>query len=322
MSTPQKPIGSGFTEKATTAEVLAGIDLTGRTALVTGGYSGVGLATTRALADAGAHVIVPARRPDAARAALAGLDAVEVAELDLADLDSVASFADRVLASERGLDLVIASAGIMAPPLRRVGRGWESQFAINHLGHFALVNRLWPALADGRGARVVAVSSRGHRFTGIRWQDPHFESESYDKWAAYGQSKTANALFALHLDALGQNAGVRAFSVHPGVIDTNLQRHLPLAEQIAMGWTNEDGTPKDPAMYKSPEQGAATSVWAATSPQLAGLGGVYLEDCDIAEMATDPFDMATGGVAEHAADEKDAARLWDLSAQLTGVSAF
>ncbi len=315
-------IGSGFDETSTTADVLAGLDLTGRTALVTGGYSGVGLATTRALAGAGARVIVPARRPGSARAALAGLDDVEVDELDLADLDSVASFADRYLATGRSLDFVIGSAGIMAPPLERVGRGWESQFAVNHLGHFALVNRLWPALADGRGARVVAVSSRGHRFTGIRWEDPHFESEPYDKWVAYGQAKTANALFALHLDALGQGAGVRAFSVHPGVIDTNLQRHLPLEEQIAMGWTNEDGTPKDPDMYKSPEQGAATSVWAATSPRLADRGGVYLEDCDVAEIAGDPFNMATGGVARHAADEHEAARLWDLSARLTGVSAI
>ncbi|OQR59709.1 oxidoreductase [Streptomyces maremycinicus] len=322
MSTSQMLIGSGFDETSTTADVLAGLDLTGRTALVTGGYSGVGLATTRALAGAGARVIVPARRPGSACAALAGLDDVEVDELDLADLDSVASFADRYLATGRSLDFVIGSAGIMAPPLERVGRGWESQFAVNHLGHFALVNRLWPALADGTGARVVAVSSRGHRFTGIRWEDPHFESEPYDKWVAYGQAKTANALFALHLDALGQGAGVRAFSVHPGVIDTNLQRHLPVEEQIAMGWTNEDGTPKDPDMYKSPEQGAATSVWAATSPRLADRGGVYLEDCDVAEIAGDPFNMATGGVARHAADEHEAARLWDLSARLTGVSAI
>jgi NAD(P)-dependent dehydrogenase (short-subunit alcohol dehydrogenase family) len=320
--TQQKPIGSGFGEKSTTADVLADIDLTGRTALVTGGYSGVGLATTRALTGAGAHVIVPARRPDIAHAALDGLAGVRIEELDLADLDSVAAFADRCLSTGRGLDIMIGSAGIMAAPLRRVGQGWESQFAVNHLGHFALVNRLWPALAEGEGARVVAVSSRGHRFTGIRWEDVHFTSEPYDKWAAYGQAKTANALFALHLDTLGRSAGVRAFSVHPGVIDTNLQRHLPLAEQIAMGWTNEDGTPAAPDMTKSPQQGAATSVWAATSPRLSGLGGVYLEDCEIAEIATTPLDMATGGVAPHAADADEAARLWTVSARLTGVDAF
>ncbi|MFJ9422254.1 SDR family NAD(P)-dependent oxidoreductase [Streptomyces sp. NPDC101249] len=322
MRTPQQPIGSGFGERSTTAEVLAGVDLAGRTALVTGGYSGVGLATTLALAGAGARVIVPARRPDVARAALDGLDGVGVEALDLGDLGSVAAFADRYLATGDGLDLLIASAGIMAAPLRRVGRGWESQFAVNHLGHFALVDRLWPALAAGPGARVVAVSSRGHRFTGIRWEDPHFTSGPYDKWAAYGQSKTANALFALHLDALGRDAGVRAFSVHPGVIDTNLQRHIPLAEQVAMGWTNEDGTPADPNAAKSPQQGAATSVWAATSPRLAGLGGVYLEDCEVAGIAADPLDMATGGVARHAADPDEAARLWELSARLTGVDAF
>ncbi|MFE7034033.1 SDR family NAD(P)-dependent oxidoreductase [Streptomyces sp. NPDC057621] len=322
MTATQKPIGSGFDARSTTGDVLAHVDLSGRTALVTGGYSGVGLATTRALAGAGARVVVPARRPDTARAALAGLGNVEVDELDLADLAGVEAFAERYLASGRGLDILVGSAGIMAPPLTRVGPGWESQFAANHLGHFALVNRLWPVLAAGEGARVVAVSSRGHRMSGIRWEDPHFQVEPYDKWLAYGQAKTANALFARHLDVLGQGSGVRAFSVHPGVIDTNLQRHLPLAEQIAMGWTNENGTPKNPDMFKSPEQGAATSVWAATVPLPADRGGAYLEDCEVADIATDLFDMSTGGVAPHAADEDEATRLWDLSAQLTEVNAF
>ena len=163
----------------------------------------------------------------------------------------------------------------MATPETRVGPGWEAQFATNHLGHFALVNRLWPVLRDG-GARVVSVSSTGHLRSGIRWDDVDFVRDDYDKWAAYGQAKTANALFALQLDALGQDAGVRAFSLHPGGILTPLQRHLPLEEQVQLGWVNPDGSLKYPSLFKTPEQGAATQVWAATSTQLDHMGGVYL----------------------------------------------
>ncbi|GAA3636380.1 SDR family NAD(P)-dependent oxidoreductase [Kineosporia mesophila] len=324
MSASQTKLHSGFGASSTTDQVLDGVDLSGSVAIVTGGYSGIGLATTRALAAAGAHVVVPARRPDSARTALAGIDGVEVDELDLADLTSVADFADRFLASGRGLDLLIGSAGIMAPPLERVGPGWESQFATNHLGHFALVNRLRPVLEDAGGARVVSVSSRAHRFGGLRWDDPQFRAGEYDKWAAYAQAKTANVLFAVQLDALGADAGVRAFSVHPGTIDTRLQRHLPLAEMVAMGWANEDGSFPHPDSMKTPEQGAATSVWAATSPQLKNLGGVYLEDVDVAGItdAADLLDMSVGGVAALAIDPGQAARLWTLSAELTGEDAF
>jgi NAD(P)-dependent dehydrogenase (short-subunit alcohol dehydrogenase family) len=314
-NTAQQKIGSGFGARTSASEILDGVDLTGRVAIVTGGYSGIGLAMTQALAAAGAEVIVPARRPETARAVI---DGIEVDELDLADLGSVARFADRFLASGRGLDILIGSAGIMAPPLRRVGPGWESQFATNHLGHFALANRLWPALRDGDGARVVSLSSNGHYFSGIRWDDPQFESSDYDKWAAYGQSKTANSLFSVRLDALGASDGIRAFAVHPGVIDTSLQRHLPRAEQVALGWLNEDGTPTDLSLYKTPGQGAATAVWAATSPQLKGMGGLYLEDCEVAEITT-AFDFAAGGVMPHAVDPDQAARLWTLSAELTDL---
>ncbi|MGW3339545.1 SDR family NAD(P)-dependent oxidoreductase [Streptomyces sp. NPDC001009] len=319
MSTPaQHKIGSGFGADSTADEVLAGIDLTGRLAVVTGGYSGLGLETTRALTKAGAHVVVPARRPDAAREALAGLENVEVDELDLGDLDSVRAFAERFLASGRTIDFLIDNAGIMACPETRVGPGWETQFATNHLGHFALVNRLWPALAPG-GARVVSVSSRGHHLSPIRWDDVQW-TEGYDKWQAYGQAKTANALFALHLDELGRDAGVRAFSLHPGGIMTPLQRHLPKEEMVERGWIDEQGNPLNPAGFKTPEQGAATQVWAATSPRLDGLGGLYLEDCDVAEPA--PEDGAWGGVKDWATDPEQAARLWALSAGLTGVDAF
>ncbi|MFF0024771.1 MULTISPECIES: SDR family NAD(P)-dependent oxidoreductase [unclassified Streptomyces] len=318
MSTAQHKIGSGFGATSTADDVLHGIDLGGKLALVTGGYSGLGLETTRALVKAGARVVVPARRVSVAREALAGLDGVEVDELDLGDQDSVRGFAERFLASGRPLDIVVDSAAIMACPETRVGPGWEAQFATNHLGHYALVNRLWPAIAPG-GARVVSVSSAGHHYSGIRWDDVNWQ-EGYDKWEAYGQAKTANALFAVHLDRLGRDTGVRAFSLHPGGILTPLQRHLPKEEMVQRGWIDENGTPLNPQGFKTPEQGAATQVWAATSPQLAGMGGVYLEDCDIAEPA--PADGTRTGVCAHATDPEQAARLWRLSAELTGVDAF
>ncbi|WP_369230234.1 SDR family NAD(P)-dependent oxidoreductase [Streptomyces sp. R21] len=318
MTTAQHKIGSGFGADSTAGDVLKGIDLSGRLALVTGGYSGLGLETTRALAKAGARVVVPARRLSVAQEAVAGIDGVEVDELDLGDLESVRAFAERFLASGRTLDIVINNAGIMACPETRVGPGWEAQFATNHLGHYALVNRLWPAIEPG-GARVVAVSSAGHHYSGIRWDDVHWKN-GYDKWEAYGQAKTANVLFAVHLDRLGRESGVRAFSLHPGGILTPLQRHLAQQEMVDRGWIDEDGTPLNPAGFKTPEQGAATQVWAATSPRLDGLGGLYCEDCDIAEPA--PADGQRIGVCDHAIDREQAARLWDLSAELTGVNAF
>ena len=320
-STQQHGIGSGFGAKSTAEEVMAGIDLSGKLAVVTGGYSGIGLETTRALGAAGAHVVVPARRPDAAREALAGIDGVEVAELDLGDLDSVAAFAEAFLASGRSIDIQINSAAIMASPLMRVGPGWEAQFATNHLGHYALTNRLWPALAADGGARVVAVSSAGHRRSPIRWDDPFFETGEYEKWPAYGQAKTANSLFAVQLDALGQDAGVRAFAAHPGGIMTPLQRHLSREEMVGYGWLDEDGNPKPGVEFKSTSQGAATSLWCATTAQLDGLGGVYCEDCDVAELVPADSDRM-GGVRPYAADPDEAARLWSLSAELTGVDAF
>lgn len=317
MTTPQQKIGSGFDARSTAEDVLRGIDLSGQLAIVTGGYSGLGLETTRALVNAGAHVVVPARRRSAAEEAVKGIAGVEVDELDLADLGSVRDFADRFLASGRDVDLMIDNAGVMACPETRVGPGWEAQFATNHLGHYALVNRLWPALARG-GARVVSVSSRGHHNSPVRWDDVHFE-HGYDKWQAYGQAKTANALFAVRLDALGREHGVRAFSLHPGGILTPLQRHLAKEEMVAAGWIDEDGNQINPN-FKTPEQGAATQVWAATSPSLDGMGGVYCEDCDIAVPAV-PGSVASG-VRDYATDPEQAARLWTLSAELTGVDAF
>ena len=189
---------------------------------------------------------------------------VEIGELDLADLGSVERFADEFLASGRGVDMLINNAAVMANELTRVGPdGWESQFAIDHLGHFALANRLWPALARGGGARVVSVSSRGHKFSGIRWDDMHW-ARGYDKWQAYGQAKTANVLFAVALDARGKHAGVRGFAVYPAGVRTPLQRHLTHQEMRDLGWYDDQG--KLAPLFKTPEQGAAGEAWAATSP--------------------------------------------------------
>lgn len=322
MSTAQHNLPSGFGPRSTATDVLAGIDLTGKLAIVTGGYSGLGIETVAALAGAGAHVVVPARRPEVAAAALAarGLDAVEVAPLDLSDLQSVRTFAEQFLATARSVDILINNAAIMASPEARVGDGWESQFATNHLGHFVLTNLLWPALVRDGGARVVALSSTGHKLSAMRFDDPQFET-GYNKWVAYGQAKTADSLFAVHLDLLGAPFGVRAFAAHPGGIMTELQRHLPREEMVASGWMTEDGVVNE--RFKSPEQGAATSTWAATSPQLAGMGGVYCEDCDIAEpTVVGSPEERIAGVDAHAIDPADAARLWAYSVELTGVDAF
>jgi NAD(P)-dependent dehydrogenase (short-subunit alcohol dehydrogenase family) len=316
--TAQTPLNSGFGMRSTAAEVIAGVELGGKTVLVTGGYSGLGLETVRAIAGAGARVIVGARRPDAAVADLAGIAAVEILPLDLADPASIDAFADMVHATTSHLDILINNAAIMACPLARDGRGYESQFATNHLGHFQLTARLWPLLrAALGGARVVSLSSLGHRISPVVFDDVHFERRDYEKWPAYGQAKTANSLFAVELDRRGAAHNVRAFAVHPGGIRTPLQRHLTMEEQIAMGWYDKDGN-VNPA-FKSVEQGAATSVWAATSPQLAGEGGVYCEDCDVAALWHEGAPLHAG-VHAHAINPDAARKLWTMSERMTGVS--
>ena len=313
----QAPIGSGFGPKSEPSEVMAGIDLGGRRAIVTGGYSGIGVETVRALAAAGAEVTVPARSPDRARAALGGIAGVTVAEMDLADLPSVRAFAEAWSAANPQLDLLVNNAGIMACPEARVGPGWESQFGVNHMGHFALTRALMPSLDAAEAPRVVALSSSGHRLSGIRWDDVQWTHAAYDKWQAYGQAKTANALFALALHARLAPSGGQAFSVHPGGIFTPLQRHLPTEEMQALGWLGEDGEPSEIARqhFKSPTQGCTTTLWAATSPQLAHRGGEFCEDCDIAQAV--PADSAEiRGVRPHAVDPEAAERLWALSETL------
>lgn len=316
----QHPIGSQFTREATAAEIVHDIDLTGKTALVTGGYSGLGLESVRALLGAGARVIAPARRVETAAEAFDGLDAVTVMELDLADQQSVARLATQLLEAESSIDIAIATAGVMAPPLTRTPEGWELQFATNHLGHFALFNRIAPLLQSNGGARVVTYSSSGHHLSDINWDDLEFRT-GYEKFVAYGQSKTAAVLHAVELDRRGREHGVRAFSVHPGGILTPLQRHMTTAEQVELGWIDEDGRLKRED-FKSPEQGAGTGIWAATSPQLDGLGGLYAQDVEIAEISPDPSDERNNGVKRYAIDEEAAKRLWRISAALTGTDSF
>lgn len=301
----QRPVGSPFGATSTAAEVLDGVDLSGRRAVVTGGYAGIGLALVRALADAGAEVVVPARRPEVAAAALSDVRRARVAPLDLADQSSVAAFAATVT---EPLDLLVLNAGVMACPETRTPEGWELQLATNHLGHFALVNRV--PLADD--ARVVSVSSLGHHHGGMRWEDPMFESD-YAKWRAYGQSKTANALLATHLAA----ADVHAFSLHPGAILTDLGKHLTEEDLDDVMLTDADGNLALPT-FKTPEQGAATAAFAAVSPLLADRGGEYLEDCEVAPFAPGEG-LGDHGVRPWAVDPADAARLWAWSAELTGV---
>jgi len=322
MPTPQSPIVSGFGPASTAAEVIKGIDLTGKRVVVTGGYSGLGLETVRVLRAAGAKIVVPARDVAKATEALAAMPEVAVAQMDLLDPASIDRFADHVLSLIDGLDILINNAGVMAPPLGRDSRGYEMQFAANHLGHFQLTCRLWPALARTEGARVVALSSYGHRRAGMDFHDPNFERRPYDRWEAYGQSKTANALFAVALGSIGQRSGVRAFAVHPGAIITPLVRHMARAELQAGGILDADGKPViDPENnMKTPEQGAATTVWCATSPDLAGMGGVYCADCNIAPALARDDLPDLHGVRPRATDPVAAGRLWQLSEQMTGAS--
>jgi NAD(P)-dependent dehydrogenase (short-subunit alcohol dehydrogenase family) len=243
--------------------------------------------------------------------------------LDLTDPLSIDAFAQKVLASGRPINFLINNAGVMAPPLTRDNRGNEIQFSGNHLGHFQLALQFWPALVKSGEARVIALSSRGHRFSDVDFADPNCNCKAYDKWQAYGQSKTANALFALGLDRRGQPHGVRAFSVHPGGILTDLTRHFTEEDLKRFGLLRSpDGSmqpgPASTHVFKTVAQGAATSIWCATNPRLQGMGGVYCENCDIAEMI--PGDVtASTGVAPYAADPELAEQLWKLSEQMTGV---
>lgn len=323
MRTPQAVIDSDFDKDSSSMDVMGGIDLRDKLAVITGGYSGLGLETTRALATAGASVLVLARRPDHARRELAALGElpgnIEVDALDLGDLESVKDFAKRFQDCGKSIDILINNAAVMACPETRFAQHWEGQFAINHLGHFAMTMLLYPALAAADGARVVSLSSAGHKFSPMRWDDVMFTRDNYDKWTAYGQAKTANSLFAVELDARGEADNVRSYAVHPGGIMTPLQRHLPMEEMIALGWIDEVGTVN--TIFKNIEQGAATTLWTATAADLTGHGGVYCEDCNIARETVPGSSTAHfTGVDAHAIDPEEACKLWALSELLTGIS--
>jgi NAD(P)-dependent dehydrogenase (short-subunit alcohol dehydrogenase family) len=325
MNHKQHAIGSGFTAASTADEVLKGIDLSGTNAVVTAGHVGLGLETTRALSKAGATVTVGARSPESAASALAGIERVETAKLDLLDPASIDAFAARYLDSGRPLHILINNAGIMGGELVRDARGYESQFATNHLGHFQLTLGLLPALRAAQGARVVNVSSGGHQLCDIRWDDPHF-STGYDGMLGYGQSKTANVLFAVELDRRWADEGIRGYAVHPGIaFGTSLAPWITEDQLRAMGVLDDSGQPIiDPDReLKTLQQAASTAVFAATSPLLVDIGGVYLKDNDIAplnhappttEFGTEPITLP--GVAPHAVDPVSAQRLWALSERL------
>lgn len=324
----QKTLASGFNARSTTSDVIKGVDLSGKTAIVTGGYAGIGLETSKALSAAGATVIVPARDTEKASKNLTGVANVELFTMDLMNPASIDAFAEQFQATGRPLHLLINNAGIMWVPLRKDHRGYESQLVTNHLGHFQLTARLWPALKKANGARVVSVSSFGHQMAPFNFDDPNFEHREYETLQGYGQSKTANNLFALELDNRGSASGIRSYSVHPGAVNgTDLGREAPITLFQQMGTFDADGKlrPEVAEKLKTTPQGAATTIWCATSAQLNGIGGVYCEDADIAELDLgniehryeDPSTLR--GVLPYSLDETSAKRLWRLSEQMTGI---
>ena len=301
-------ITSKFSRHSTAEEVIAGIDLSGRRAVVTGASSGIGVETARALASAGAEVTLAVRNVEAGRRVAASIEestgnsAIVVEPLELDDRGSVQAFVQRW----RGpLNILVNNAGVMAEPLRRTREGWEHQFATNYLGHFALAMGLHDALSQGAPARIVALTSSGHFFSPVILDDLNFERRAYDPWLAYGQSKTAIVLFAVEATRRWASAGITANAVMPGGIRTNLQQY-----QSGPEWEEIDATYD----WKSVEEGAATSVFVATSPLLAGIGGRYFEDCHEAAVVDPEIGHERQqGVAAYALDPQIAARLWDVA---------
>jgi len=302
-------ITTPFSVQSSAADVIEGIDLTGRRAIVTGGASGIGIETARALAGAGAEVTLAVRNLEAGERTAAGITAttgssrVLVAPLDLADQASVAAFAK---GWDGPLHILVNNAGVMASPLMRTPEGWEMQFATNHLGHFALANGLHRALAAAGGARIVSVSSSGHLRSPVVFDDIHFREREYEPWTAYGQSKTANILFAVEATRRWAGDGIYANALMPGAIHTNLQRYITDGQLAAMRARLGGADP----VWKSPGQGAATSVLVATSPLLDGVGGRYFEDCN--EAGPNQAGTRTG-VASYALDPEAAVLLWQVS---------
>ena len=312
-----------FSSKSTTDDVLAGIDLSGKLALVTGASSGLGVETARALASKGARVVMAARDVAKIEQQAAAIRAqhpaaqLEVMELHLDKPANVRAFAKAFLAKHPRLNLLVGNAGVMACPLMRTAEGWEMQFATNHLGHFLLANLLLPALQAGAPSRVISVSSAGHQFSPVVFDDIQFERRPYDKWASYGQSKTANILFALEFDRRFAARGVRAFSNHPGGIRTELGRHLTPEDIQLLTARTQQRANAGVMVWKNEQQGASTQVWGATAPELDGKGGLYLEETQISGTAPPP---GSAGCAPYALDPEQAKRLWAVSEQLLGES--
>ena len=321
ISNLQKPIISGFDSKSDADKIVKEKDLSGKIAIVTGGYSGIGLETTRALVAIGAKVIIPAKRTEVAVQNLEGIVSKEnIVEMDLGNLNSVRKFTEDFKESFGKLDLLINNAGIMACPETRIGNGWESQFAVNHIGHFLLTKELMNTMAENDGARFVSLSSSAHSLTRMLWDDIHFQNNPYDKWMAYGQSKTASSLIAVEFHRRMVDKGVSGFSVHPGGILTPLQRHLQKEEMVALGWMDEDGSPSEMVknFFKTTSQGASTTLWCATSSSLNGIGGVFCEDCDIAKRKNEVDESLQRyfGVADWAVDTEEASKLWDVTEKM------
>ncbi|MDX6286611.1 MAG: hypothetical protein QOG53_2096 [Frankiales bacterium] len=307
-----------YDASTTTDDVVKGVDLSGRTAVVTGASSGLGQETARSLASVGATVVMAVRDPDKGNAAAEAIrssvpDAsLEVGTLDLAALAGVRAFSEWLLDRHQRIDLLINNAGVMAPPLGRTADGFELQLGTNHLGHFLLTNRVMDAVLAGAPARIVNLSSRGHFRSAFDWDDPHYRSRPYEKWEGYGQSKTANVLFTVELERRYAARGVHAYAIHPGVIMTELSRHLSADDYTDL----QSRLPAGALALKPVEAGAATTVWAATSPELADVGGVYCEDCHVAGPATG--DAPTEGYREWAMDSDQAQRLWTWSEEQVG----
>ena len=306
----------------TTDEILADMDLSGQLILVTGGTTGLGYETARSLAVRNASIVITARSQEKGQAACeqlrkeTGSDRVDFGVLELGSLKSVRQFAQSFNENHPKLNVLINNAGVMACPHGQTEDGFEMQFGSNHLGHFLLSELLVPVLKKGAPSRVISLSSRGHVFGDIDYDDINFENRPYHKWVSYGQAKTANALFATGFNLAHSQEGIEAFSVHPGSIMTDLARHMSQEDFEFL----RSRTPKNsaPAKQKTVPQGAATSVWAATAPELAGKGGAYLEDASIALINDDP--KQSGGVRSYAIDEDSAKRLWKLSEDLVGLS--
>jgi NAD(P)-dependent dehydrogenase (short-subunit alcohol dehydrogenase family) len=304
----------------TVDEVLAGVDLTGKICVVTGATSGLGLMTARGLASAGATIVLAGRDGGRLRAVTEDITtetpaaAVETVEIELDSLASVRSAAADIARRFPRVDVLVNNAGVMFTPLERTKDGCELQFGVNHLGHFELTRGVLPSLLNAESARVVNLSSDGHGISDIDLDDPNWEHRPYDKFKAYGAAKTANVLFTVSLDARYRDSGVRSFAVHPGTVATSLSRYMSKGDMkamMALGSAGRDPSAAPPRLEVVPvEQGAATSVWAATSDELVGVGGRYLADCAISEH-----------VAQYAVDPQRAEQLWTISERLCGSPA-